>query len=169
MSLRVGLRNLSNISGRGELDMDEFAVAWFLVAQARRGMPVPPVLPPGLVPPSKRAGPGYGAMGSPGTRTAVSREDEWYCRMQSLTAHASPRLAWWSALGSNASGLALVGAPSPPGGSDVIHRPHTIAADGRVAVHWNPNGRPRRAAPPGGPGVARAWGAGSSAGEGLPS
>jgi len=60
--------------------------------------------------------------------------------MQSLTAHASPRLAWWPALGSNASGLTIVGAPSPPDGSDVIHGPHTIAADGRVAVHRNPNG-----------------------------
>ena len=138
-----GLRNLSNISGRGELDMDEFAVAWFLVAQARRGVPVPAVLPPGLVPPSKRAGPAYGATGSPGTRTAASREDGQCGRMHSDGTRITTACVVVRARGSNAGGLALVGTPAPRGGSDVIRGPHPVAPDGRVAVHWYSHGRPR--------------------------
>eukprot|EP01063_Lacrimia_lanifica_P011140 TRINITY_DN1792_c0_g1_i3.p1 TRINITY_DN1792_c0_g1~~TRINITY_DN1792_c0_g1_i3.p1 ORF type:complete len:746 (+),score=236.66 TRINITY_DN1792_c0_g1_i3:69-2240(+) len=46
---------LSDMDGDGCLDMDEFAVAMFLIMQVKKnpGMPVPAALPPGLVPPAK--------------------------------------------------------------------------------------------------------------------
>ena len=40
---------------RGMLDADEFAVARYMVNMAVRGQPPPQVLPPQLIPPSKRA------------------------------------------------------------------------------------------------------------------
>eukprot|EP00047_Mylnosiga_fluctuans_P003555 m.229726 g.229726 ORF g.229726 m.229726 type:complete len:550 (+) comp11949_c0_seq1:110-1759(+) len=45
---------LSDIDGDGALDVDEFAVAMHLCHQAMAGSPVEDVLPPNLVPPSKR-------------------------------------------------------------------------------------------------------------------
>lgn len=46
--------DLSDIDKDGHLDKDEFAVAMHLVYRALEKEPVPPVLPPSLVPPSKR-------------------------------------------------------------------------------------------------------------------
>uniref|UniRef100_A0A8D2D6W2 Epidermal growth factor receptor pathway substrate 15 n=1 Tax=Sciurus vulgaris TaxID=55149 RepID=A0A8D2D6W2_SCIVU len=48
------LGRLSDIDHDGKLDRDEFAVAMFLVYCALEKEPVPMVLPPALVPPSKR-------------------------------------------------------------------------------------------------------------------
>ncbi|XP_053556022.1 epidermal growth factor receptor substrate 15-like 1 [Bombina bombina] len=46
--------DLSDIDKDGHLDKDEFAVAMHLVYRALEKEPVPPVLPPSLIPPSKR-------------------------------------------------------------------------------------------------------------------
>uniref|UniRef100_A0A3B3ZH62 Uncharacterized protein n=1 Tax=Periophthalmus magnuspinnatus TaxID=409849 RepID=A0A3B3ZH62_9GOBI len=46
--------DLSDIDKDGHLDRDEFAVAMYLVYRALEKEPVPSVLPPSLVPPSKR-------------------------------------------------------------------------------------------------------------------
>ena len=45
---------LADIDKDGALDADEFAVAMYLAESASRGVSVPDVLPPNLVPPSKR-------------------------------------------------------------------------------------------------------------------
>ena len=42
------------MDGDGALDSDEFSVAMFIVDQVNAGGEIPDVLPPSLVPPSKR-------------------------------------------------------------------------------------------------------------------
>jgi GTPase SAR1 family protein len=46
--------NLSDIDKDGALDSDEFAVAMYLVEDAKAGKPLPDILPPALIPPGKR-------------------------------------------------------------------------------------------------------------------
>jgi epidermal growth factor receptor substrate 15 len=48
--------DLADINGEGKLNRDEFAVAMYLIMQARKG-PLPASLPPNLVPPSMRRQP----------------------------------------------------------------------------------------------------------------
>lgn len=45
---------LADIEGDGTLDCDEFAVAMHLINETKKGSPVPDLLPPNLLPPSKR-------------------------------------------------------------------------------------------------------------------
>ena len=46
--------DLSDIDRDGFLDKDEFAVAMYLITQAKHGKPIPATLPPNVVPPTKR-------------------------------------------------------------------------------------------------------------------
>ena len=45
---------IADVDGDGALDSDEFSVAMFIVDQVNAGGEIPDVLPPSLVPPSKR-------------------------------------------------------------------------------------------------------------------
>lgn len=46
--------DLSDIDRDGYLDRDEFAVCWYLLNSAKKGQVMPSVLPPALMPPSKK-------------------------------------------------------------------------------------------------------------------
>lgn len=55
MSTLMSMWNLSDIDKDGCLDSTEFAVCCYLIQEAKSGKPVPGVLPPSVVPPSKKS------------------------------------------------------------------------------------------------------------------
>lgn len=56
--------DLADIDRDGFLDRDEFAVAWWLIGQAKAGKDLPSELPPAVIPPHKRAAGGAGGGGA---------------------------------------------------------------------------------------------------------